>query len=284
MPITHREIIGSREGKDSTKRSSTTELAYLVMGSDDVAAMRSYISSNGLVPTNYDGLVYEDLAREQIAPNIWRWSGRYVESRKSDESNDQLDVGEYRVSFDTTGGQLKVFWTPDHATRVNKYPAGTATDFKGGINMRRGSGTPEPEGVEIIIPVLKFSIHYRRAKDASEALWFAYMKSIASITGLVNNATFKTFAAGETLFLGGNGVQGIESDPVLDFQFAASPNITGLVFDAIGPVAKGGHEYLWIDYEPEKDGTSKRARAKPIGVYVHQLYEPVSFAAIGVGS
>lgn len=284
MTITHSELIHSREGKDNTKRGSISELSYMLRGSDDIGAMRTYLDSQGLVPTLFDGLVYEDLTREQLAPRVWRWAGRYVEPRRSDESNDQLDVGEYRVSFDTTGGSLKLLWTPDHTNRVTKYPSGTATDHKGGINMRRGSNGPEPEGVEVLIPALKFTIHYRRAKDASETLWFNYMKAIAALSPSVNDATFKTFAAGEVLFLGGSGTQGIQSDPVLDFNFAASANLTGLIFDSITGVSKGGHEYLWIDYEAEKDATTKRARAKPIGVYVHQLYEPKSFAPIGVGS
>lgn len=290
MTITHVELRSSREGKDSTKRASRTDRKYVLMGSDDIAAMRTYLDVEGLVPTTYDGLIYEDLDRSYMAPQSWLWTANYVEKRKSDESNDQLDVGEYRVSFDTTGGQVKLMWTPDHTNNVTAYPQAplpvglsTPTDFKGGINMRRGTNGIEPEGVEVLIPVLKFTIHYRRAAE-DEASWFAFMKSIYAVTARTNNATFKTFDAGEVLFLGGNGVQGIESDPVLDFHFAASPNLTGLIFDAITDVDKGGHDYVWIDSEPEKDATSLRGRSKPIGVYVHQLYEPVSFAGLGVGS
>jgi hypothetical protein len=291
--ITHRELIGSREGKDSTKRASVTELAYMLMGSDSLTDMSSYLGTNTLVPAMFDGLIYEDITREQLAPGVWRWAARYVEPRKSDESNDQIDVGEYNVSFDTTGGSLKVFWTPDHTNRVTAYPATPTsppagwlppTDHKGGINMRKGTNGPEAQGVEIVIPVLKFTISYRRARDADEAAWFTYMKSIAALTGRVNDATFKTFAKGEVLFLGGGGKQGIQSDPVLDFQFAASPNITGLVFDSITGVDKNGHDYLWIESEPEVDGAAKRGRAKPVGVYVHELYEMQSFDPIGVGA
>jgi hypothetical protein len=290
MAITHSELMGSREGKDSTKRASISELAYMLGGSDSITDMRSYLDSNGLIPTLFDGLIYEDLTREQLGPRVWRWAARYVEPRRSDESNDQIDVGEYRVSFDTTGGSLKLLWTPDHTNRVTMKPdpvvfgIGGATDYKGGINMRRGAGGMEPAGVEVLIPVLKFTIHYRRAKDASESLWFAYMKAIAALSPSTNDATFKTCDAGEVLFLGGNGTQGIQSDPVLDFHFAHSPNLIGLIFDSITGVDKKGHDYLWIDYEPEKDNTTKRARAKPIGVYVHELYEPKSFGPIGVGS
>ena len=291
MAIDHWEIIGSRDGTDSTKRDSMAELAWMLRGSNDPSALKAYLIANSVVPRPYyDGLIYKYLKWEQHGPELYRFGAHYVEPRKSDESNDQLDVGEYRTSFDTQGGMLRLYWTPDHTNTVKSYgrptPFAPPADYGGAIDVKRGTnGHPEPQGAERVVPVLKFTIHYRRSRDLTEAAWFSFMKSVASITGSTNNATFKTFAPRSVLFLGGTGQQGIESDPVVDFHFAVGPNLAGLIYDTITGVSKDAHDFIWLDYEPTIDTTADVVRPSPIGVYVHQLYSPADLAGVlGTGA
>lgn len=276
MPIVHSELVTSLDGKDSTKRNSTHARKYMLRGSDNIDDMRDYILDNGLRPLIEDGLVYESADRAQLAPEIWLWTINYVETRRADEGNDKIDVGEFRISFDTTGGTLQAFWTPDPDNRVHRYPP-TATDYRGAIQVR----DLKPEGCSQVIPALKFDVHYRHERSATPLEFLEYGRDLAAITGRTNLLSFYGFDPGEVLYLGSSGQNGVDSDPVLDHHFIASQNIQ-LLFDTF-TVDKDGHDFLWIAYEPIPDGMTNVGKPKIIGVYVHQIYEPVDFANIGVG-
>ena len=85
------------------------------------------------------------------------------------------------------------------------------------------------------------------------------------------------------LFLGGNGQQGIHSDPTWDYEFVRLPNITGQTIGEILSVAKKGHEYLWVLFEEEADPAAKAVVKRPKAVYVERVYQTASFSALGIG-
>ena len=279
MPITHSEVHGSLDGVDSVKRDSRGKLMYILKGSDSLGEMRAYILAQGLKPTVVDDLIYETAERSRLGPRIWLWTFNYVERNRADEGNDKIDVGEFRISFVTKGGAVKMFWKPDYENRVTAEGA-APIHYLGAINVRDG----KPEGVEILIPALKFTIHYRHPKTVDAYEFLQYGRDLASITARTNLLAFYGFDPGEVLYLGAAGSNGIDSDPVLDHEFAASKNLTDIIIGELAPIDKNGHAYLWVDWEPQKESTTKMIRPKPRAVYVHELYEPVDYALIGVGS
>lgn len=102
------------------------------------------------------------------------------------------------------------------------------------------------------------------------------------LTGRVNHAPFKGFAAGEVLFLGASGSQRGQEDWEVTFSFAASPNVTGLAVGQITGIAKKGWEYLWVRYEDAVDAHT--LVKQPAAAYVEQVYPYGDFALLGIGT
>src|SRR5690606_2762089 len=135
-------------------------------------------------------------------------------------------------------------------------------------------------GVDVTIPVYNFSeTHYL----ATEAVTGAYKAALFQLTGRVNNASFKGFAAGEVLFLGASGSKRGKDDWEITFKFAASPNASGLVVGEITGITKKGWEYLWVRYADAEDTDAHVLVKKPVAAYVEQVYPYGNFAGLGIG-
>jgi len=110
----------------------------------------------------------------------------------------------------------------------------TAPDF-GGAMWGGGVTADGVEGVDITVPVYQFSeTHYRTDAQVTGA----YKGAIFTCTGKTNAGAFKSFAAGEVLFLGATGSKrgdGPDDDWEITFRFAppASPNQVGLSVGSI---------------------------------------------------
>jgi len=81
----------------------------------------------------------------------------------------------------------------------------------------------------------------------------AYVLTIADLTGKLNNAIFDGFAADTILFLGASGSERGKDEWKITYQFAFSPNVTGLAAGGITGIAKKGWEYLWFLYRDDVD-------------------------------
>ena len=131
------------------------------------------------------------------------------------------------------------------------------------------------------MPVYQFSeTHY--LDDA--VVTGAHKATLFAITGTVNNAWFKGFAAGECLFLGASGSMRGGGDWEITFRFAASPNVTGLSIGPIFGIDKKGWEYLWVRYADVEDEDAKMLVKRPISAYVEQVYNLTNFAGLGIGT
>jgi hypothetical protein len=270
LAISHIEIRGSREGMDANDRSSRAELVRSVSGSDDLDELRTYLGN--VVPTAYDGLVYRSLSWEHLGKELWEFRATYVEPDRSDREH-KLATGSYLFSFDTTGGMVTI--STSQATTAFAKSGQTAPDFKNAINVADG----EVKGTEIVIPVLKFSLRKRQEKAV---ITTAYVKILASLTGTVNAADFQGFAAGELLFMGASGQQGTDTDPEVTYNFAASENATGLSIGEVAGIAKKGHEYLWVVFEPVDDPAAKTTVRRPKAVYVERVYKEANWAPLAI--
>jgi hypothetical protein len=96
----------------------------------------------------------------------------------------------------------------------------------------------------------------------------------------VNDIPFKGFAAGEVLFLGASGSQRGDEDWEITFNYAASPNVTGLMVGDIGPVSKKGWEYLWVRYEDAEDEDAMCVVKRPVQVNIEKAYEYGAFVTL----
>ncbi len=272
MAVTVNEKYGSRPARDSGQGTGTdellsTELHYIVQGTaDDLAAMQAV---RGTAPTTHNDLERGEISLEPVAATRWEATVQY------NTADTELEEGESSFSFDTGGGSQHI---TQSLSTVNKYVAsGTAPDFKGAIGVTKDS----VEGVDITVPVYTFSeTHILADADVDDT----YKGKLFSLTGKTNDDTFKGFAIGEVLFQGASGSKRGNGDWEITFNFAASPNKTGLTVGDITAVAKKGWEYLWVRYEDAVDATAGAMVKKPLAAYIEKVYDAGDFSDLGIGT
>ena len=269
MAITVEDQFGRRLSGDRG------EFTYLIKGTDDAAAARGALLSEA--PETYGGIPLLDAEVNEIA-GAEGFSGR-VNYGYSGGGGSPPEPGDSSFTFDTGGGTQHITHS---LSTIGSYapPDQTAPDFQGAIGVTENG----VEGVDITIPVYRWSEkHTKAAADVTQA----YKLALAALTGQVNAAGFRGFAAGEVVFLGASGSrQGDDEDDPWDivFNFARNPNKTGLTVGPITGIAKKGWEYLWVLYREEEDTDAKRIVQRPIAAYVEQVYEGGSFDGMGIGS
>lgn len=243
---------------------------WTATGTASESFVRSY--ALGATPNFYStvhGTLYrQDLRIDPAGHQLWRISVPYG-TRKS-------EVGSYRLSFDTSGGTVRISASKQ---TVNSYPAGTAPDHKNliGVNGDQVAGT------DIVIPALKITVHF---KHPLGVITLPQIKALSSVTGQVNSTVFLTFAPGEVLFLGASGSEGTDAETETAYQFAMSANRTGLTIGDIGSIAKKGWEVAWISYKDTTDnpGGTVLPVKQPEFVYVERVYDTTDLgAALGFG-
>lgn len=264
MSVVVYEKWDSRE--TTISEDSTVDLRYIIRGTDDDASANDALLT--AAPVLYGGLVRQSAHIERIAEDAWEGSVRYGLLGPP-------ETGDSSFSFDTGGGTQHI--TQSLAT-VGAYSAsGPPPNFHGAIGVSRDS----VEGVDITVPVYNFTeTHYIDA----DLVTGAYKAALFYLTGTVNNAPFRGFAAGEVLFLGASGSKRGPEDWEITYRFAASPNVTDLVVGSISGINKRGWEYLWVRYEDAEDTAAKMLVKRPVAAYVEQVYPYGDFSGLGIGT
>ena len=266
------EKYNSRQLKRGSSPSFT--IAYIVVEEPSEYDATELVLA-GIDPTaEIDGVEYPitEISAEALADQIWEVTVTYGQGTTAGSETPELSI-----SGTTTGGRAKI--TQSLGTVSYAPGGGTAPDFAGLIGVTKTS----IEGVEIPIPALTFNVKIRQA-----ATW-AYIKSLAALTGKVNDATFlDEFAAGEVRYDGADFDQQQVGEEV-DFvhHFTVEQNVTGLTVGGgtITGIAKGGHQYLWVRSEEEEDGTANALVQRPIAAYVETVHEAADFPSVlGFGS
>lgn len=282
-----------RRGQSSYKKS------WKIFGTTDDSAVHADV--NATLWTSYlywtypgqplNQLQAESYTLDYLGDQAWQLTVNYV-SRGADDDLKPDPLRRSR-SFDTSGGTA-------HITQQPKYGAGTAVGGRATGNEKRyGTGAPDQQGaigvdndrvngVDITIPALQWTENY---DVPHQYVTNDYVKTVSALTGSTNNAAFRSFRAGEVLFLGGSGSQDWDAEKgdspwSLSFKFVASPNNDGttlplLTVGSITGIEKLGHEYLWVRYEDSVSGSN--LLKTPRYVYVNQVYPSANFALLGIG-
>lgn len=266
------------------KSQSTYVKSYKIFGStDDVAVHADINSTISGSYWQYPGapgmqLMVESYSLSYLGDEAWQLSVQYTKDGAEDE--EKPDPLHRSRSFDTSGGTK-------HITQArNETAFGTSPPA---MNKAIGVDGSSVAGVDIVVPQLQWSENY----DVPHAyITSAYIKTVAQLTGTVNDAEFRTFPAGEVLFIGCSGSHEWDEDKGsgpwnLAYKFIANPNAgSGQTYPAetigdIEDVEKKGHEYMWIYYD--SDVTGGTLLKKPKFVYVNEVYRQTSFGALGIG-
>jgi hypothetical protein len=284
------------------KATSSYVKSYKIFGTaDDTvlhAAINAEISANGRY-WQYPGASGMQLLAEQysvafLGDNAWQLTINYEKTGAEDAA--QPEPLKRARSFDTTGGtqhitqaaggSVTVFRgsggssTVVTASSERRYPPGSAPDMSEAI----GVDSNGVNGVDIVSPQLQWQESY----DVPDVyVTNNYIRGVSALTGTVNNASFRGFAAGEVLFLGCSGSHEWDDQKgrgpwSLSYRFVASPNVTSQTIGSISGIEKKGHEYLWVRYEESTSGSD--LIKKPKYVYVDKVYKDGDFSALGIGS
>jgi len=275
-----------RKGK---KAASSYVKSYKVFGTSDDVALHAEINSQITTYAQYwqyPGVEGMQLRAEQysvsyLGDDAWQVTIQY-EKNGAEDGTEPLKRAR---SFDTTGGTQHI----TQAESETAYPAGF-----GGANYQfkaigvDGNGV---NGVDIVVPQLQWQETY---DVPNTYVTNTYIRSLATVTGTTNRASFRGFAAGEVLFMGCSGSQEWDDQKgrgpwSLSYRFVASPNagsgqtVPAISIGDITGVEKKGHEYLWVKYENVLNGSASDLLKKPKGVYVNQVYKDSDFSQLGIG-
>lgn len=269
------------------KAQSTYVKSWKIFGSSDDVAVHNDVNTTigaGLLYWQYPGqpknqLYVDHYELEYLGDDAWQLKVTYI--KEGAEDDQQPDPLKRARSFDTGGGT-------SHRTQAE-----TESRFGvGAPNMKKAIGVDGDNvaGVDIVIPALTWTETY----DVPTAYVTAnYIKTLGKLTGTVNDASFRTFAAGEVLFVGASGSQEWDEQKgdgpwSLSYKFVQSSNagpgqtLPAIAVGDITDIAKKGHEYLWVRYEPAVDGNDLLKRPKY--VYVNGVYRSADFSQLGIGT
>jgi hypothetical protein len=269
MSVTWVETHESRKRKESLTGDESADLQYVGFGATDDYEMASALLA--VIPSDFRGVPFREYDLAPLGGDCWEATCYY----STKEKREAPDTGEIRFSFDTTGGTVKV--TQSLATTSYAANGDTAPDFKGAIGVGKNG---DVNGIDVPAPALSFSYTYRMPLAS---LTLAYVQTLKSMTGKVNNAPWRNFAAGELLFLGARGEEGTSTDPTVTFEFAASENATDIPVGDITVAEKYGHQYLDVYYKEEDDAAANELAPRPRAAYVHTVFYTADFNSLGIG-
>lgn len=250
-------------------KQSSVELRYIIRSDppapfDDVAARNALLAA---APEQYDpwGLGVFFLLRKSIVlrPTGYHTWEALVRYGPTDALNE---------TFDTTGGMQHIVTSRETVGRYG--PKASAATGK-----MIGATRDNVEGVDIIVPVHRFTETYLRLDDE---MTVPYKVAVARLTGTVNNMTFRGFAKGECLFLGVVGTRRGDGNWELAFHFGVSPNLTGLSIGEITGIEKRGWDYLWVRFEDAVDEYAYCLIKRPVAVYVERVYDYANWTPLEI--
>ncbi|NBX72727.1 MAG: hypothetical protein EBQ89_00310, partial [Alphaproteobacteria bacterium] len=196
------------------KAQSTYVKSWKIFGTSDDVAVHQDVNTTiaaGLLYWQYPGqpenrLHVDHYTLEYLGDDAWQLSVTYV--KEGAEDSNQPDPLKRSRSFDTSGGtahytQAIVKKLPNDGgfdLGERRYPVDSAPDQQGAIGVDGNS----VNGVDVVVPALQWTETY----DVPTAyITSTYIKQLSTLTGSVNDAAFRTFKAGEVLFLGASGAQ-----------------------------------------------------------------------------
>ncbi len=261
----------TRTNKD--EKASTT---WIVRADDEASALaEAELKTPLALSVGVNVAIRQQVKVKPLGGNLFEASAEY--GNEDDPKSDKpQEPGEWKYSFDTTGGKHKLSIGKKNRQRQWAWSASNpAPDLFGAINF----DGKKVAGVEIVVPNLEFTLTvlYNPA-----AVTVAFVQELARKTGRMNNDKWLGFEPGEALFLGARGdgalptIRGQRTKPVaIQFFYAASENRDVVIGSNPDPLKKRGFDYLWVRYERvESNGLDYPV---PVHAYVEQVYDELSF-------
>lgn len=274
MPITMRERHNSP--RRSVNARGGAELRYWAKGSTDDQEILDHALAN--LPFTFADMPRQKVDVEPLGGQLWDIVAIY---EPNSATNQQApvpppQVGDSEFAFDTTGGTQHITQALSLVASHADPDIGVVSDWHNAIGVTDdGVG-----GIDIVVPQLAYEETHQIAHSTVVG---GLVGVLHSLTGKVNNAPYKGFAAGELLFAGAAGRRRKTEDFwTINFKWQASRNATGIAVGAITVTSKDGWDYLDVQYESAEDATASMLVKKPIAARVYRVYERGDFSALGI--
>ena len=276
------ELHSSRAVTYGAQDGSVTR-KWVLIGTQDEAEVYAYVVVN--TDEYWDGFIRNNIEFEPQGGLIWHVTVTYGitgqgggESPVGSEVPTEVSVPADDESlgagwqFDTGGGTVHITQSITTISGTRR-GGGVATDFKNAIGVTKDS----VEGCDIFTPGYEWSRTVARPVCTP-----AYIKTLAELTGTVNNDAWYHYDQGEVLFLGASGQRNDDGKWSITYKFSVRFNQGNIeVCDNLTVPSKLGHEYLWVLYAEEVQ--AGQVAPLPEAAYVEQVYEFKDFAALEIG-
>lgn len=248
-----------------TEDEAVAETVLLIRSDAELTIGGLTLSNVEATEVTHDG----DGAFYFITAATWR-----VYQRRDPQPETPTDTGG-EISFDISGQTTRI---KQSLQTIASYPA-DAPNYKGAINVTRDG----IEGTDILMPHLSFS---ETVVKPVAFVTHTYIRTLKSLVGKYNQASWKGFDAGTVLFVGAAGGRRGQNDYSLTYRFLNADNETGLQVGDITGIDKKAWEYLWVKYREEEQtvGGNDFVVEVPEWAYVERVYGPGDFSGIGIGS
>jgi len=282
------ETHGSRnlDGNERDTNKETSERGYIVTGTEDEYA--AYAAVQAAAPAFDVALVRNTIKLKHIEIDHWEATVQYVVQER--EKKDP-DIGQIDWDFDTTGGTQHI--TQSFKTNLDFHDQGwnpaQVGSFGGAIGVSKKKHGYDVKGVDVVVPKLEITATTSFAPNVVTIEW---IKALSEMTGKTNDAVWKTFEAGELLFMGARIKAKYREKTTVTFTFSASENITendniliggdrAVPGSGFGPIKKKGHEHMWIYFIQEEEAAMVLMKAKHAPI--ETIYREADFLELGIG-
>ncbi len=273
----------SRKSKRDANGQSVTR-SWFCSGTADLSEV--YELAYLFNPLVFQGLTRKTITCDPLNADTWAVEVEYG-TGALDGTGLTPDVYSFKISAGTVHiTQSKETLYRRQASDGAGAGVGTAPDYQGAIGVS-DSGVG---GCDITAPAMQWSKSVQRAE-----LTFAYLRTVRNMVGRTNNAEFYEFPAGTLLYLGCEPTSSRGTLPDgsgstftiwnLTHSFAQEENQIQIDIGTAGIVlpAKGGHDYVWVEYEQDFDSPNSKLTSIPVAAYVERVYEPGNFALLEIG-
>jgi len=239
---------------------------------DVTVALTAYSLIDALAPVIWNGLIKQNVTVRELGKNVWEGEVPYGILERAEE-------GSIDWNFKIGTSSLHITHALAHVKSYDKDGAITDPDrlHQGAIGVRNDGNGQSVEGCDVLMPVFSWSeTHFFPYATVATHSWISTHEALVATC---NQASWRIWAAGELLLAGVSGNKRGQQPVAVTYDFLSSRTVTGLDVGEISGIGKKGHEYLWVEYAPEEDTTSKRLTQRPIAVHVEQVYQEADWAA-----
>jgi len=275
LPVSVVEVPGSRMSSRGTNPAD--EYRFLLTGFTDEWPARVFLQA--CVPLSLGSepmwLQSVDVQERKGTFGIWDGSAKYGPVKLP-------DAGDWTWDFDCTPENVHVTHGKEHI--ADYAPSGmTAPNHQGAIGVTQDGSI---EGVDWYAPKFEWTEKHVLAYTGIADAW-ALATNLATFAGCLNDATFRGFAAGQVLFIGGSGGRSTTRPGLFDLtvRFRGGFDVTGLTVGSgaseITGIAKKAWEYLWIESGPKADSAAGMLQV-PKAAHVERMGDWVDFSELGI--